>query len=237
MNDASKTFDEDRRAAATQVFVDAAVLASDGLVALDSDAQHHLDRVLRLREGERVAVCDGQGRWRLAVVVGSGDSFRIETDGAMHTVERTRMPLRLATAIPKGDRLDWLVQKAVEIGADTIQLLHTDRSVVRWKADRAAKQLERLRRIALEASRQSRRVWLPEVLAPVDASEVLSTSVAAEPGGRSVVPTDNSIAIGPEGGWSTDELKMASDQVQLGHNVLRTETAAIVAVTLYVTKS
>lgn len=235
MADPSPSIDDGRRAAATQIFVDPAVLDVQGIVDIDRDTEHHLERVLRLRDGEVVSVSDGAGRWRLAVVLaGASGSLRLETRDEVRTVERHRPPFTLATAIPKGDRLEWLVQKAVELGADTIQLLHAERSAVRWKPDRAAKNIDRLGRIALEASRQSRRVWLPAVLAPIDASEVISAMPVAEPGGRSVASTDNSLAIGPEGGWSGAELEMASELVRLGSSVLRIETAALVAVTLCV---
>ncbi len=228
------TVDEARRSAATQIFVPSDVLDVDGPIALDSDTEHHLSRVLRLRDGERVSVSDGAGRWRLAAVTLSGKSLGLEPTSAVAETQRERPTLTIATAIPKGDRVDWLVQKAVEIGVDTVQFLHAERSAVRWKADRAVKQVDRLTRIAREAARQSRRVWMPEVRAPVPAADVLSTSLVAEPGGRSVVAGDTFVSIGPEGGWSPNELESAADQVQLGPNVLRTETAVLVAATLCV---
>jgi 16S rRNA (uracil1498-N3)-methyltransferase len=228
------TVDEERRSAATQIFVASEVLDVDGHIMLDSDTEHHLTRVLRLREGEHVSVSDGVGRWRLAAVTQAGSSLGLEPTSAVTVTPRAHPPLTIATAIPKGDRVDWLVQKAVEIGVDTVQFLHAERSVVRWKTERAAKQIDRLNRIAHEAARQSRRVWMPEVRTPVAALDVLSTSLVAEPGGRSVVAGDTFVSIGPEGGWSPDELESAAGQVQLGPNVLRTETAVLVAATLCV---
>ncbi len=137
--------------------------------------------------------------------------------------------------MPKGDRLDWLVQKVTELGVDRLSLLHAERSVVRWKPDRVQSQLVRLRRIADEACRQSRRVWRVEIDAPVEASTVLAGFVVAEPGGRRLESTDRSVAIGPEGGWSPEELDVARDRVSLGPNILRTETAAVAATALCVT--
>lgn len=231
--------DQERRAATSHVFVDAETLDAEGVVLLDSETEHHLTRVLRLRAGEHVTLSDGLGRWRQTTVTnGTGGTgaahFRLETTSEIVMTARPYPPFTLGSAIPKGDRVEWLVQKVVELGADTLLLLHTDRSAVRWKADRAAKQMVRLRRIAVEAARQSRRVWLPEVAAPVEASGVLSAAVVAEPGGRAVGSSDSFVAIGPEGGWSSSELESASDQVSLGPNVLRTETAALAATTLYV---
>ncbi len=109
-----------------------------------------------------------------------------------------------------------------------------ERSVVRWSGERADRHLERLRRIAREAALQSRRVRLPEMVGPWPAADVLADAAVAEPGGRPVAAADSSIAIGPEGGWSPSELALARDQISLGPNVLRVETAAVVAATLMV---
>jgi RsmE family RNA methyltransferase len=76
---------------------------------------------------------------------------------------------------------------------------------------------------------QSRQVWLPDIAGPLAASDVLPEAVAAEPGGRPVTSADRLIAIGPEGGWTPDELALARDRVGLGDAVLRVETAALVA--------
>ena len=85
--------------------------------------------------------------------------------------------------------------------------------------------------VAAEAAMQSRRVWLPEVVGPLPAAEVLPGAVAAEPGGRPLTSTDHTVAVGPEGGWSPAELDAAESTVSLGPTVLRVETAAVVAVT------
>ena len=98
--------------------------------------------------------------------------------------ERGDPPLTVAVTPPKGDRLEWLVAKCTEVGVDRIVLLEAERSVVRWRGDRADKQLERLRRIAVEASMQSRRVWLPVLEGPVPALTFLPDVTVAEPGGR-----------------------------------------------------
>jgi 16S rRNA (uracil1498-N3)-methyltransferase len=138
-------------------------------------------------------------------------------------------PVTIATAIPKGDRFDWLVQKVTELGVDRLVLLHAERSVVRWKPDRVARHLERARRVADEALRQSRRVWRLQIDGPFGAGEVLGEYAVAEPGGRPIGVGDVSVAIGPEGGWSAAELAVAGDRVGLGPTILRTETAVIAA--------
>ncbi len=205
------------------------------VLSIDDDTVHHLRRVLRLRDGEQVSVTDGGGRWLLAAVCVEGSSLALEAAGEI-VIEPPRADLfTLAVAMPKGDRLDWLVQKVTELGVDRLALLHAERSVVRWKPDRVEVQLARLRRIADEACRQSRRVWRVEIDAPVEASTVLADFVVAEPGGRRLESTDRSVAIGPEGGWSPGELDAARDRVSLGSNILRTETAAVAATALCVT--
>lgn len=206
-----------------------------GTIGLDSDTEHHLRKVLRLRDGEEVSVTDGAGSWTIGVVVREASTLRLDQVSAVASEPARPRPLTIAVAMPKGDRLDWLVQKVTELGVDRIVLLHAERSVVRWKPERAAGQLERLRRISDEACRQSRRVWRVEIEGPVDASTVLASFAVAEPGGRPIDASDTSIAIGPEGGWTQSELAGASDQVFLGHNILRTETAAVAAAALCVT--
>jgi len=222
------------RSTSAHVFVEPQQLDSDGPLELDADSEHHLRRVLRLSEGEVVSVTDGEGRWRMTSVVLSPGSLFLDPTSAVFTVNRQLDPLQMAVAIPKGDRLDWLVQKVTELGADRIVLLHAERSIVRWKPDRAAKQLDRLQRIADEACRQSRRVHRLQVSGPVDALTVLPSYVVAEPGGRRLKFGDRSVAVGPEGGWSRNELSAARDRVDLGANILRTETAAVATTTLCV---
>ncbi|HYN31680.1 MAG TPA: RsmE family RNA methyltransferase [Ilumatobacteraceae bacterium] len=219
------------RSTSTHVLVDPEQL---GALSLDDDTVHHLRRVLRLRDGEQVGVTDGGGRWLLASVRVEGSSLTLEAASEMVTEPPRTDLFTLAVAMPKGDRLDWLVQKVTELGVDRLVLVHAERSVVRWKPDRVQSQLLRLRRIADEACRQSRRVWRVEIDAPVEASTLLGDFVVAEPGGRRLESTDRSLAIGPEGGWSQDELATARDRVSLGSNILRTETAAVAATALCV---
>ena len=207
------------------------VLVADvDLPQLDDAAVHHLARVLRLRRGQPVTLTDGAGRWRPAVFTGVG----VEADGAVETAAGSIRALTVAVAPPKGDRLEWLVAKCTEIGIDRLVLLDADHSVVRWSGERLERQLERLRRIAVEASMQCRRVWLPEISGPVPAVDVLPGFAVAEPGGRPPTETDTAIAIGPEGGWSPKELEVAASTVSLGPHVLRVETAAVAAAVLMV---
>ena len=227
----------DRRDATAHVFVSPDALIGDGMLTPDDDVRHHLARVLRLRDGEVVSVSDGVGGWRLTTVRRSGDHIALEPTSDVVCDDRPSVPLTIATAMPKGDRLDWLVQKTTELGVDRLQLFETERSVVRWRPDRIDKQLTRLQRISDEAARQSRRTHLVEVLAPIDVSIVLPRCAVAEPGGRPLGPDDRFVAVGPEGGWTAAELAMANDAVTIGDNVLRTETAAVAIAALCVVRN
>ncbi len=211
--------EELRRSAAHVVVEDVAVP-----VLTEAD-RHHLERVLRLQLDEVVTVTDGAGAWRRCRWAAGS----VEPDGEVVLVPPPAVPVVLAVAIPKSERPEWLVQKATELGVDRLLFVHADRSVVRWEPARAAKHLARLRRVALEAVGQSRRVRIPEVLGPVPSTAVLGDLVVAEPGGRSLLPGDRRFAIGPEGGWSERELALAADTVRLGDTVLRVETAALAA--------
>jgi 16S rRNA (uracil1498-N3)-methyltransferase len=194
---------------------------------LGHEVSHHLQRVLRLRSGETVTITDGKGNWRECHWTGE----TVEVAGEVQ-VSAERDKLVVAVTIPKGDRLEWMVQKLVEIGVDRVQLLAADRSVVRWDDRRTQKHLERLRRVVESAIGQSRRVWNCEILAPVSTHEVLSGMAIAEPGGRSIRQGDVAVAVGPEGGWSDAEIAVASESVSLSEQILRVETAAVVGATL-----
>ena len=220
------------RSTSAHVLVDSDRLDSDrlgigGQVTIDDDTEHHLRRVLRLRDGDTVSITDGQGRWCLAIVILDGNALALETSCPVVVEPPPIRTITIAAAMPKGDRLDWMVQKVTELGVDRLVLLHAEHSVVRWKPDRVEHQLARLQRIADEALRQSRRVQRMTVAAPVVATDVLGHFVVAEPGGRTLRAGDTAVAVGPEGGWSATELAVCRDRIDLGPTILRTETAAV----------
>lgn len=223
------------RSTRTHVLVDADQLEGSGGIVLDDATGHHLRKVLRLRDGDPVGVTDGHGRWCLAVSVIDAATVRLESTSPVVCEQPASRAITIAAAIPKGDRLDWMVQKVTELGVDRLVLLHADRSVVRWRAERIDHHLQRVQRIADEALRQSRRVFRLRIDAPMTAADVLGDHAVAEPGGRRLTRDDTSVAIGPEGGWSDEELAVARDRIGLGPTVLRTETAAIAASALCVT--
>ncbi len=189
-----------RRSSSAHVFVAPEQL--DGTITLDEATERHLDRVLRLRDGEPVSITDGAGRWRQTRLLRGVAGIRLEPAGDVRDYEQ-HISLTLAVAMPKGDRLDQLVQMTTEAGIDALVLLHCERSVVRWKQDRVDLQRSRLQCIADEACRQSWRVWRVDVEGPVAASTILADAAAAEPGGRPIDARDTLVAIGPEGAGPT----------------------------------
>jgi 16S rRNA (uracil1498-N3)-methyltransferase len=150
-------------------------------------------------------------------------------DGDLHSVD-VAPDSAVWSAVPKGDRPEWVVQKLTELGVGTIGFVECARSVVRWDAARAARQLERWQRVAREASMQSRRVWLPHVVGvrPFAALD-LSTIALADPDGDDGLQGCRGVVVGPEGGFTPAELAAATRCVSLGDTVLRVETAAVVA--------
>lgn len=219
------------RASAAHVFVE-----SLDSIALDAGDDHHLFRVLRLRDGQAVTVSDGRGSWLRAVVT---DRALVPTSNPI--VEPPLLSTTIGTAIPKGDRVEWMVQKLTELGADEIALLHCERSVVRWDGERAQRQMVRLARVAREAAMQSRRVWLPRLAGPIDFAQVakLPTAIVADPDGEPVDMFTGRgrdavvVLIGPEGGLTDPERALCSRAVNLGRHILRIETAAVAAMALF----
>jgi 16S rRNA (uracil1498-N3)-methyltransferase len=231
-----------RAAAAAQVFVDDAAQP-----LLSPEDAHHLSRVLRLRAGEEVIVSDGAGHWARAVWSGreSGAMTALAGapgpggDGSVQFEPPAAPALTVAFAPTKGERPEWVVQKLTELGLDRIVPLVSERSVVRWAGTRGQGAVARLRRVAREAAGQCRRVWLPEVseVVPFGALGALGAPgevVLAQLSGDRPSAAQRVVAVGPEGGWSGDELSAGLPTVGFGLSVLRAETAAVTAGALMV---
>jgi 16S rRNA (uracil1498-N3)-methyltransferase len=216
-----------------------------GRVRLVADEAHHLARVRRLGPGDKVEVFDGLGHTYPAEVV-AVERGRVDLQvlGDPVTEPPPLCALTLATALPKGERLDWLVEKATELGVARLQPLFTERSVVEPRAGK----IERLRRIVVEASKQCGRSRLMELEPPIAWTEYLVAEhsparMLAHPGclpaaaWTGVVPGQRAaIAIGPEGGFTEPEVRAGRQAgwqaISLGRTILRIETAALVACAL-----
>jgi len=227
----------------------ASVSADD--ILLDETESHHLKDVLRLRPGATILVFDG-----------TGNEYTCRVEGVqqrqlkLSILERTRPPvespldLTLAQGLAQGDRYDVIIKKATELGVRRIVPLLTAHSVSSGIRSVSEVRLERWRRIALEATKQCGRTQLMEISAPVEFDQFLSklplpALVFSERGGDSLADLlsrwgrgapPRCLLIGPEGGWHESEIMAAqaagATPVSLGPRILRTETAALVAVSL-----
>jgi 16S rRNA (uracil1498-N3)-methyltransferase len=224
-----------RAAAAAQVFVEDPVHPLIG-----EEDVHHLGRVLRLRPCEEVIAADGAGRWARTQWSGGElleplrEGAGVGGDGEVQHEPQAEPTLTVAFAPVKGERPEWVVQKLTELGIDRIVPLLTERSVVRWTGARGASTVERLRKVAREAAAQCRRVWLPEVADTVRFEDLAGLGgpgevVLAQLSGNRPTVHHHVVAVGPEGGWSTQELDSGLPTVGFGLSVLRAETAAVTA--------
>jgi len=219
-------------------------LSAELEIELDEEQSHYVLRVLRLQSGDAVSIFDGRGGEWLASLVKTGKrtcSARLQEslpDGPLPP------PLGLGLALLKGDAFDRALQKAVELGAQYIALLSTDRANVHWGDEREERRLSHVRKIVISACEQSGTRFLPTLVGPLqlDAlgmthSEPPRSLIALHPGSPllpltlPLVPT--TLLVGPEGGWSENELNWFESQgiarYGLGSQVLRAETAPLAA--------
>jgi 16S rRNA (uracil1498-N3)-methyltransferase len=220
----------------------AADVSSDPVAVTGEEARHAV-RVLRIRPGERVTVADGRGSVVEGPVLEAGRDLVVGVAGRRHE-PRARPSLLVVQAIPKRGKLDGVVQKLTELGADAFRPVATERSVARWDGPKGRAQRDRLEAIAREAAKQSRRAWLPSVEPPgsLDALEPLprATFLLHEEAVRRLgeaLPVERpeavAILVGPEGGFTPEEVSRLAGRgaqpVTLGPSILRTETAALAA--------
>lgn len=207
----------------------------------------HIRRSLRMAPGAELLLCDGRGREYTAAIDGfEGDTVRLTVTGIAENRTEPSVRVTLYQGLPKGDKLEWIIQKAVELGAAEIVPVVTARSIAK-PGERAAQKQGRHQKIAAEAAGQCGRGRIPAVLLPIPFSEALRrirqepTIVCYEAGGRplrelvSPGQRELSLFIGPEGGFSPQEVEALSDAgaavATLGRRILRCETAPIAAMT------
>jgi 16S rRNA (uracil1498-N3)-methyltransferase len=230
----------------TRVYLDAP-LEAGARVTLTGSAARHLTRVLRLRSGQAFTLFNGRGGEYAATIEALHGERVAVAVGESRPIEReSPLALTLAQGVSRGERMDLIVQKAIELGASRIVPLLTERSVVRLGASQAARKLEHWRAIAVAACEQSGRNRLPELSPLLSLSEFVSgaagTRLLLSPTGTMSlddVPRTAAgvtVLIGPEGGLTEAEQQTAVGAgfmpVRLGPRVLRTETAAIAALAL-----
>ena len=199
--------------------------------SIADEDRHHVERVLRVRPGETVTVSDGRGGFRPCSFVAGGG---LEPVGEVERSSPLAPSIGVGFALVKGEKPEWIVQKLTECGVDRIVPFVGERSVVRWDEAKAARNLDRLRRVAVEAAMQSRRRWLP-VVEPLQSFETAlvtgpGVALADADGAPPDLDVASTLLVGPEGGWSDAERASAGGRfVRFGPTVLRAETAAIAA--------
>lgn len=212
--------------------------------ALDADAAQHVAKSLRLKAGDALVVFDGRGG-EYEATIQRIDRDRVDVKvGALGAAEReSPLAIGLVQGLPEADKMDWIIQKATELGAGWIQPVTCERSVVRLSGERAARREAHWRRVAVAATEQSGRTRVPEVRPTLNFMSWLAVPVetprwvldpAAEPlASRGPAPSPLELVVGPEGGLSERERDLLASRgavgVSLGPRVLRTETAPVAA--------
>lgn len=223
-----------------------ATLTPGAEVALDARAAGHAVRVLRLRVGATVALFNGDGRDYLAELIAvRKDQALCRIHAAHPRATESPLTIELAQGISRGERMDYTIQKAVELGVQRIVPLDTERSQVKLGGEREEKRLQHWAGIILHACEQSGRSRIPELQPVQRLDRWLSMQSGAgqrlflDPQGDVSVadlsgPVDSvSLLVGPEGGLSPAERELAISRgflrLRLGPRILRTETAALTA--------
>lgn len=218
---------------------------TDGQITLDRDEAHHLTRVRRVEIGKPVVAFDGQGHaWFCHLADSTKSTAVLEVQSEIISSKELAAPaIWVGTAVPKGDRFDWIIEKATELGVEFLVPLRCDRSVV----DPRSTKLDRLRRSVIEACKQCGRNDLMTINPPSSLTEFLASlasgelGLIADQGGTSMTHlvhsslnvTQVKVCVGPEGGWTNDERQLAQSYgwkpVGLGPHILRIETAVVAA--------
>ncbi len=220
-------------------------LPNTDLFNLPADAAHHASRVLRLRAGDQVQLFDGLGNECHGILEAiSGKQVVVGDIRPIQASRESPFPVLLAQALCSSEKMDWIIQKATELGVSEIQPLSTERSVARLSADRAVKRNEHWQQVVISACEQCGRNVLPRIYPPLDIMVWLQQMRAKENSKFILLPEGavslheqqqpEGIAvllIGAEGGFSKAESDTAQlcgfTPIRMGARVMRTETAAV----------
>ena len=211
---------------------------------LDADAAQHVAKSLRLKSGDAIVVFDGRGGEYEATIT-RVDRDRVDVKvGAMHEPDREpALAIGLVQGLPEADKMDWIIQKSTELGVGWIQPVTCERSVVRLSGERAARREAHWRRVAIAAAEQCGRTRVPEVrptlgfmswaAVPSEVTRWMLDPEGAPISAQAGPPEPLELLVGPEGGFSEREREILVAHgvlgIALGPRVLRTETAALVA--------
>lgn len=221
---------------------------SDGFVTIEGNDVNHIKNVLRMKPGEEIRVCTRDGKNYFCGISDITDSF-VRADILEKEAESTELPCKiyLFQGLPKSDKMEWIIQKTVELGVYEVIPVAMKNCVAKLDDKKAKAKVSRWQAIAESAAKQSKRSLIPEIKMPMTYKEALSYAKELD---VKLVPYENergmagtktavnkikagsgiAVFIGPEGGFSPEEIDMVKDEMQLislGKRILRTETAAI----------
>lgn len=234
-------------------FAEQQQITENHITLLGEDAKH-IKTVLRAKEGEEITICDGCGTDYLCKITGFGEGVETEILDKTPCEAEPRTKITLYQGLPKADKMEWIIQKCVELGVVRIVAVSTERAIVKLDK-KEEKKLERWQKIAEAAAKQSGRGIIPQM-----GKKVLSFSQAVEEActlDGAIIPYEKEetcglktfvqgfagqeigIFIGPEGGFAEEEIRLATEKgvmpITLGKRILRTETAGMTtaAILLY----
>ncbi len=243
-----------------QFFVDKSQIhESEGLAYITGPDVNHISHVLRMKSGEQFYVTDGERQGKYLCALKSVSAEQVVCDIVQNITDTTELPCEIVLyqGLPKADKMELIIQKAVELGASRIVPVETKRSVVKLDAKKAQAKISRWQGIAEAAAKQSKRDVIPVIGELMSLKEALKEAADFE---VSMMPYENAegmaftrsllesicpgqrvaIFIGPEGGFDDSEVEaalgMGTKPVTLGRRILRTETAglAILSMLVYV---
>ena len=210
---------------------------------LDPYASHYLSNVLRFAQGKNIILFNGDGMDYIATVLEIKKQSLVKVLSNRQNPSESKLNLSLIQGIAKGEKMDFLIQKAVELGVNKIVPLFTEHCVVKLNADKSKKRTAHWQKIVISACEQSGRSIVPEVVCPMNLHKFLQQPVIngfvlhhnAKQSLLAFKPQiQASILVGPEGGLSPSEITQATDAgyqpLLLGKRILRTETASLSAI-------
>ena len=212
-------------------------------ISLEKNNEHHLLKVLRFPVGNTITLFNGDGFDYQAIVISTKKTYIVEVLSQQKNESESSLDLTLAQGIAKGEKMDFLIQKAVELGVSRIIPMQTEHCVVRLKAEKVAKRINHWQKIANHACGQSGRSVIVDISLPLTLTELLNKPNhngfvlyhrATENLQTMEKPSKATILIGPEGGLSDAEIKQSTNAgfqpKKKKKRILRTETASLVAI-------
>ena len=233
----------------TRIFVDQKLRAGT-VVVLADEAAHHISRVLRLRLGHPLILFDGRGgEYDAEISKVNKRNIEVHINQYQEVDNEPQLHITLAQGISRGQKMDFILQKAVELGVDRIIPVMTEHGNVRLDEERQQKKIKHWNGIIISACEQCGRNKIPELVAPLSFDECLGIDAGADRGMTKIVLHSRTggrlsklakveggimLLVGPEGGFSDDEIEKACAAdyriINIGPRILRTETAALAAI-------